>query len=124
MKEVTTIITAQITCINKVKDDENIGVIEKKIAEEIKERLGVDDAVVTKVQTFERDIQEAKKPKITFSSNEQMEEFFKNIAWATCPSVIGMPVSVECDHTLGNGPICTGCWKDVFDWEVVENDKD
>lgn len=124
MKEVTTIVSLEVTSINKIEDSAGIELIRDEFAENLKKYLDVDDVVVTNVQNFEREIPEVKKPKIIFSSKEQMEKFFDDINWATCPSVVGLEASSECEHALGNSPICIDCWKNAFDWEIAEEGKE
>ena len=61
MKEITRIITVQITDIAKVNSEKDVHSKEeeaKAVAEMIKEELGVDDVVITNVQDFIRDVEE------------------------------------------------------------------
>lgn len=124
MKEITTIISLEVTCVSKIKDNEKLDFNSIQFAGDLKKNLEADDVKVTNVQNFERDIQETKKPKIVFSSQEQMEAFFNDISWATCPSNIGLEVSDNCNHEMDNTQVCIDCWKNAFDLEVVEDDQD
>jgi len=61
MREITRIITVQITDIAKIDDDfdiaENRERVKKTCGGVIKELIGVDDAVIVDIQDFVRDIE-------------------------------------------------------------------
>lgn len=122
MKEITTIITLEVTTINKIKDGQILDIKERELENDLKKNLEADDVKVTNVQNFERDIPETKKPKIVFSSQEQMEAFFNDLSLINCPSNVGLEVSDNCDHNMDNSQICIDCWKNAFNLEVVEDD--
>lgn len=59
MKEVTTVITAQITAINYAPDDFDGQLLPQKfIEDQIKYNLMVDDVKVSKIQTFVLEVED------------------------------------------------------------------
>ncbi len=120
-KELTSIMTVQMTSITEVEETELESYIssdkdpeeQKKTAELMRKFYNVDNVVITDMQHFVRDVGPAIPPvRMIFDSEDRMKAFF---AEGVCPDRCGLP-TVTPDICYGEGAIpeqtCERCWRE------------
>ena len=114
-KELTNIVTVQFTYVGKIPEEdveEYISVEkdperQKVVSDRLREFFNVDDAKITDVQIFVRDLKPAVPPvRLIFDSEERMEEFVEN----TCPCRFGLTESLS-NCEAYNKFLCKQCWE-------------
>lgn len=121
-KEVTSIMTVQLTAIIEVEENEVEELILtekdpaelKKVSENMKEFFNMDDVVITDMQHFVRDVGPVVPPvRLIFDSEERMKVFLKE---GVCPDQCGLPTVTPDICYDGESDIqkqtCERCWRE------------